>query len=157
MSDLLQTPTLKQVAIWLQESAGIQVNGDKDSITLKNASGDEALTLRSAMNGHAVSLMASVASLPLDTSLAAVIQVHLLRLCADPHALHGMRVALTADERGVVLLDPTLQVQDAQAMLERFALALEMSEALGAEIKLLVAEPSMSAGQMREATHALWP
>lgn len=157
MSDLTHTPTLVQVARWLQEAAGIKFHGGNDAISLRDSSGREVLSLRSALDGQAVALMAAVSPLPLDARLAALVQMHLLRLCADPHALDGMRVALSGDGQRVVLLDPALQVQNAQALIERCELAVEMAKALGAEMDVLAAEPSLSAVQVREAVHALWP
>jgi hypothetical protein len=144
------------VALWLQETAGLQVQGSQDAIKLRDASGQAVLTLRSAAGGQAVALMAHVASLPKEARLAAVLQMHLLRLCADPQDLHGMRVALTGDGQRVVLLDPVLQVQDGPALLARIELAMEMAQALGAEIDKLAREPSLLPVKGRDDPHAMW-
>lgn len=157
MSDFTHPPTLAQVARWLQEAAGMNLQSVDDAITLRDPTGREVLSLRAASGGQAVALVAAVSPLPADARLAALVQMHLLRLCADPHPLHGMRVALTGDGQRVVLLDPALQVQSAQALIERCELAIEMAKALGAEMDVLASEPSLSPFQVREAVHALWP
>jgi len=157
MSHLVHTPTLAQVASWLKESAGMKLQGDNDTITWRDGTGREVISLRSAAGGQAVALVTPVCLVPSDARLAALVQMHLLRLCADPHALHGMRVALSGDGQRVLLLDPELQVDDLQALIARMELAMEMGQALGAEIELLTAEPSLSSFQVRDAAQALWP
>jgi hypothetical protein len=157
MSDLIQTPTLAQVARWLQEFAGLNVQGSEDAITLRDPSGHDVLSLRSAAGGQAVALMANVARVPDEARLAAVLQMHLLRLCADPQDLHGMRVALTGDGQRVVLLDPALQALDGPALIARCELAMEMAQALGAEIDVLAQDPSLSPLQVRDAMPIMWP
>lgn len=165
MPDDAQTLTLTQVATWLRESAGWPVQGQQGAVVLRDADGHPALTLRENPHAPSVALTVRVTSLPGDERLAALLQWHLLRLCADPHDLHGMRLALSADATQVLLLDPHLQVANAQALLDRCELALEMASALGADIDALAADPAAARDPVRpdalarpgDAAHILLP